>query len=84
MRVFQNSNYGGQQMINTGSAYHSGLGDQHIYGGVGTLNHIQGEHARMSMKDATNRYILRQGLTPSKVIANPPSFYKIVLKLMVW
>ncbi|KAK6365566.1 hypothetical protein LTR64_008765 [Lithohypha guttulata] len=35
---FYNSNYGGQQNISTGDAHHSGQGDLHSYGGVGTIN----------------------------------------------
>lgn len=42
--AFQNYNYGGQQNISTGHARHSGHGDQHVYGGVGTINQYSGKH----------------------------------------
>ena len=40
---FYNSNYGGQQNISTGDARHSGQGDLHSYGGVGTINQYTGK-----------------------------------------
>lgn len=48
--AFHNNNYGGgQQNINTGHPRHSGHGDQHNYGGVGSINQYSGKHTQGSI-----------------------------------
>jgi len=42
-RNFYNSNNSGQQNISTGNVHHSGQGDLHTYGGVGTINQYTGK-----------------------------------------